>query len=169
MSVPSFLNLHEVEALAREHLPPATWDYFAGGAEDEITLHANRKAFEQLELRYRVLVDMSPLLQWSLALIAGGGTAGVFQSTTSVVRMASTATTGGLANPVISTVEAVVAVVLSALSVLMPILAVCLVALGLVLLVRFVRRFRRQPQASVAAPADSASAAATSGRAPASN
>jgi isopentenyl diphosphate isomerase/L-lactate dehydrogenase-like FMN-dependent dehydrogenase len=59
MSGPAFLNLHEVEALAREHLPPATWDYFAGGAEDEITLHANRKAFEQLELRYRVLVDVS--------------------------------------------------------------------------------------------------------------
>jgi isopentenyl diphosphate isomerase/L-lactate dehydrogenase-like FMN-dependent dehydrogenase len=59
MSAVPFLNLHEVEALAREKLPSATWDYFAGGAEDEITLHANRRAFEQLEIRYRVLVDVS--------------------------------------------------------------------------------------------------------------
>jgi 4-hydroxymandelate oxidase len=59
MSAAAFLNLHEVEALARDTLPPATWDYFAGGAEDEITLRANRTAFEQLELRYRVLVDVS--------------------------------------------------------------------------------------------------------------
>jgi 4-hydroxymandelate oxidase len=59
MTAAEFLNLHEVEALARDTLPPATWDYFAGGAEDEITLRANRTAFEQLELRYRVLVDVS--------------------------------------------------------------------------------------------------------------
>jgi 4-hydroxymandelate oxidase len=55
----SFLNLHEVEALARATLPAATFEYFAGGACDEVTLVANRRAFDELALRYRVLVDVS--------------------------------------------------------------------------------------------------------------
>ncbi len=55
----TFLNLHEAEVMAREILPAATYDYFAGGANDEITLHANRQAFDALALRYRVLVDVS--------------------------------------------------------------------------------------------------------------
>ena len=54
----SFLNLHEVEALARATLPAATFEYFAGGACDEVTLNANRRAFDDIALRYRVLVDV---------------------------------------------------------------------------------------------------------------
>lgn len=54
----SFLNLHEVEALARATLPAATFEYFAGGACDEVTLGANRRAFDDIALRYRVLVDV---------------------------------------------------------------------------------------------------------------
>jgi 4-hydroxymandelate oxidase len=35
------------------------YDYFASGAGDEVTLHANRAAFERLCVHYRVLVDVS--------------------------------------------------------------------------------------------------------------
>ena len=55
----SFLNLHEVETLARATLPAATFEYFAGGACDEVTLGENRRAFDELALRCRVLVDVS--------------------------------------------------------------------------------------------------------------
>lgn len=55
----NFLNLHEVEQLARATLPAATYDYFAGGAEDEVTVANNRAAFEALAFRPRVLVDVS--------------------------------------------------------------------------------------------------------------
>lgn len=55
----TFLNLHEVEILARERLSAQTFDYYAGGANDEVTLGANRRAFEDLAIRYRVLVDVS--------------------------------------------------------------------------------------------------------------
>lgn len=55
----SFLNLHEAEGLARATLPAATFDYFAGGACDEVTLAENVRAFQQIALRYRVLVDVS--------------------------------------------------------------------------------------------------------------
>jgi 4-hydroxymandelate oxidase len=55
----SFLNLHEAEIMARDILPAPTYDYFAGGANDEVTLDANRRAFDEQAIRYRVLVDVS--------------------------------------------------------------------------------------------------------------
>jgi 4-hydroxymandelate oxidase len=55
----SFLNLHEAEAVARATLPAATFDYFAGGACDEVTLAENRRAFDAIALRYHVLTDVS--------------------------------------------------------------------------------------------------------------
>ncbi len=55
----TFLNLIELEALARERLPRMTADYFAGGAADEITVRENRLSWSAPTLRYRVLVDVS--------------------------------------------------------------------------------------------------------------
>jgi 4-hydroxymandelate oxidase len=53
-----FFNLHEVESLAREKLPASVYDYYAGGAGDEITLGENRRAFDRLALLPRMLVDV---------------------------------------------------------------------------------------------------------------
>jgi len=57
--VTTFVNLLELEALAKPRLPTAVFDYFAGGAHDEITLGANRRAYDGIALRPRVLVDVS--------------------------------------------------------------------------------------------------------------
>ena len=51
------------------------------------------------------MFELDPSLKWPIAIIAGGGTAGLIHGLTSSVRLGSTATTGGLANPVFSTVE----------------------------------------------------------------
>ena len=59
-SVP-YLNLHDLEPLAQEKLPAPIFDFIAGGAEDEVTLRANRAAFEAIEFRPRVLVDVSKI------------------------------------------------------------------------------------------------------------
>ncbi|MFG1701086.1 alpha-hydroxy acid oxidase [Nonomuraea sp. NPDC049309] len=48
-------RLCDVEAAARERLAPAHYDYFAGGAGEEITLRANVAAFDRLALVPRVL------------------------------------------------------------------------------------------------------------------
>ena len=53
------LNIDDFEAIAREMLPPPIFDYYAGAADDEVTLSENRLAFRRLRLRYRVLVDVS--------------------------------------------------------------------------------------------------------------
>ena len=52
-------NVEDFEALARENLTQMAYDYYAGGAEDEITLRENREAFRRRFLKYRVLVDVS--------------------------------------------------------------------------------------------------------------
>ena len=52
-------NLAEYEAAARSLLTPAVYDYYAGGAEDELTLRWNRASFGRFMLRPRVLVDVS--------------------------------------------------------------------------------------------------------------
>lgn len=57
MSAP--LNLSDYEALARERMEAGAFDYYFGGAGDEVTLRANRAAFERVFLRPRALVDVS--------------------------------------------------------------------------------------------------------------
>jgi hypothetical protein len=52
-----------------------------------------------------VMTDVSPFLKWTLAAIAGGGMAGAVQSLTVLARGVSTFGTGGLANPVLASVE----------------------------------------------------------------
>jgi len=49
----------DFEAVARGRMEHAFYDYYAGGAEDEVTLAANRGAFTEVFLRPRVLVDVS--------------------------------------------------------------------------------------------------------------
>lgn len=72
------------------------------------------------------MIDVDPYISWSLALIAGGGTAALVAGSTAAVRGASTATTGGLANPVVSTVETGVSTVVSLTAIFVPVIAIIL-------------------------------------------
>jgi hypothetical protein len=97
-----------------------------------------------------VVTDTSPLLRWSLAVIAGGGAAATTQALTTAVRHVSSFTTLGLANPVVATVEAGGSLAMTALSLLAPVFAAAalatLVVLAGVLLLRWRERRRRTPQ-----------------------
>lgn len=55
----AFTNLLELEDLARAKVPRPAFDYIAGGADDEVSLHRNREAYGKWALRPRVLVDVS--------------------------------------------------------------------------------------------------------------
>jgi isopentenyl diphosphate isomerase/L-lactate dehydrogenase-like FMN-dependent dehydrogenase len=57
--MPIPVNLNEYEAIARERLSPMVYDYFAGGANDEVTLTENMRSWQRMRLRPRVLVDVS--------------------------------------------------------------------------------------------------------------
>jgi hypothetical protein len=79
-----------------------------------------------------LIPDADPMLQWTVALIAGGGSAGTIQAFSGIARLASTVMTGGLGNGLISTIEAVGSIVLSWLAIAVPVFAVCVVAVLLV-------------------------------------
>ena len=77
-----------------------------------------------------ILTDVDPVIQWTVAVIAGGGSASIVGSLTGLSRLASTGVTAGLGNPVISTIELVISTLLSFLALTLPGLA-ALVVVGL--------------------------------------
>ncbi len=89
-----------------------------------------------------VVADLSPFLKWTLAVIAGGGVAGAVQAATVALRGASSLTTGGAANPVLSTGELGGSVVTSVLAVTLPLIAAALVVVLCVVIVRGLKMFR---------------------------
>jgi hypothetical protein len=104
-----------------------------------------------------VMADLPPVLKWGVALIGGGGAAGLLQGATSLLRMKSTATTGGLANPVVATGELVGAGVTAWLALFVPVVGALLVVAALVAFVWWATRrvgrllFGRQRAATTAA------------------
>lgn len=53
------LTLDDLRTRARRRLPRMVFDFIDGGAEDERTIRENRRGFEDLAFRPRVLVDVS--------------------------------------------------------------------------------------------------------------
>ena len=74
-----------------------------------------------------VVTGMSPFLTWAIAIIAGGGTAASIQGSTVFARGASSVTTAGLGNPLVSIGELAGSGVISVAAILIPILAVIIV------------------------------------------
>jgi 4-hydroxymandelate oxidase len=53
------VNVFDFETIAREKLSREAYDYYAGGAHDEVSVRGNRAAYDRLSIAYRVLVDVS--------------------------------------------------------------------------------------------------------------
>ena len=68
-----------------------------------------------------MVTDMDPLLQWSLAAIAGGGSAELLHLGTASLRGISSAATGGMSEPLFSTAEDAGAVSVPILAILFPV------------------------------------------------
>ena len=89
-----------------------------------------------------LMTDADPLFQWAIAVIAGGGVAGIAQLATATLRAASTAMSAGLGNPLVASIELAGALGLSLLTIVLPVVALLAVALLLTLLAVFVLRRR---------------------------
>lgn len=74
-----------------------------------------------------VVTDLPPVLKYAIALIGGGGAAGLIQGATMLLRLKSTALTGGAGNSVVSTLELGGAVITAALAIAVPLLCLLLV------------------------------------------
>ncbi len=86
------------------------------------------------------VANLDPVVTWSLAIIAGGGTATAIRGAGAATRLTSTVTTGGLGNPIVSTVETGTALVVTTASIFAPILAAVMVIIILALIFWLYRR-----------------------------
>lgn len=95
-----------------------------------------------------VAPDMNPLVQWTLAIVAGGGTAGLTKSLLNIFRVGSTAISGGLTNPVLATVELLGAIALTLLAITIPVVGGLLVLVALPYAIYRIWQFlfNRKPQ-----------------------
>ena len=91
-----------------------------------------------------MMPDIHPGLRWAIALIVGTGAAGITQVATTVVRSASSATTGGLGNNVVSSSENVCATGLSIMAFIFPIVAALLGVTVLIVIAVIARKMIRK-------------------------
>lgn len=90
------------------------------------------------------VADLNPAVTWGLAIIAGGGTAVTIKGNTAAARLTSSTTTGGLANPVLTTVETGTSIVMAIASIFVPIIAFVLVLFLFFVIFRFYKKLRKK-------------------------
>jgi hypothetical protein len=88
------------------------------------------------------MADIPPGIMWPVAIIGGGGIAGLTKVTSALLRAKSGLLTAGFANPLVATAETAGALVTSIAAIVIPV--VCLIVLAVV--VTWIgRRARRRP------------------------
>ncbi len=90
------------------------------------------------------VAGLDPVMTWALAIIAGGGTAAAIQTSSTATRLTSTATTAGIANPILATVETGTSVVMSILSIFVPFIAVIFVIILLWIIFKVYKKFKKK-------------------------
>lgn len=89
-------------------------------------------------------IELGSFSQWALALIAGGGTAATIATGFAGTRAASSATTAGIGNNVITTTETAGAGLMSALSLFLPVIAFLIAIVLLIAVIIFGRKIWRK-------------------------
>jgi hypothetical protein len=98
-------------------------------------------------------IHMDPLMKWTLAIIAGGGTAALFHGSTALLRGASTAVTGGFGNHAVATAELGISSVLSILAIALPVLCIIIIfVLLFVMLRKGLRKLLKSRRTEAASP-----------------
>ncbi|MFI2742892.1 DUF4126 domain-containing protein [Zhouia sp. PK063] len=85
---------------------------------------------------------MNPVFIYAFGIIGGGGMAAAVKGTSAITRLVTTATTGGLANSLVSTLETLVSAVLAFVAIYIPLIAAFLVILVLFMVFLFYRKVR---------------------------
>ena len=91
-----------------------------------------------------VLEGNDPIIQWTIAIVAGGGVAATIQSATVATRGLSSTFTFGLGNSAVATGENVASVALTLIAILIPFLSALFVLLIVALLLRMKRK-KKEP------------------------
>jgi len=104
-----------------------------------------------------LLPEMNDVSQWTTAALVGGGSAGIVQIATVLTRGLSTATSGGLTNPLVATGETGGSLLAVMLALLVPIFFGIVVIVALVALIVWVirRLLQRSRRSGPTQPRDS--------------
>ena len=89
-----------------------------------------------------VTTGLPPWLQYSIAIIGAGGTAGLVHASTSVLRLKSSAATAGFGNPILATLELAGSILVAVLALVAPLIALAVVVLIVVVVARRVNAWR---------------------------
>jgi hypothetical protein len=103
-----------------------------------------------------VMTDLSPLVKWTTAVIAGGGAAGLIHGAGASLRAGATAGTGGLGNFVVATGELAGALLLPLIALAAPVLAFLLVLVVGIVALRLLRGLSRRTPDAKSTPAEAA-------------
>ena len=91
-----------------------------------------------------VLTDLPAWLQYSIAIIGAGGTAGLVHASTSLLRLKSSAATAGFGNPVLATLELIGSILIAVIALVAPVIALLVVIAFVVFVARRVNNWRLQ-------------------------
>ena len=86
-------------------------------------------------------VSIDPTWQWILALLVGGGSAGIIQAGTGLTRLSSLKFTGGLGNHAVATGENVASIGGSIMAIVAPLLALAGVAILVIIILWLISKF----------------------------
>ncbi len=118
--------------------------YYVPGLDNLLDTLATPAAFVAgTVISAAVITDLPPMVKWAAAIIAGGGIAGLTQTTSAVLRAKSTVMTGTLGNPVIATAEFGGALLVSLMALVAPLVTLLIIALLLWLSIRWLRQISR--------------------------
>lgn len=143
LATPAALVLLSVAALAE------ILAYYIPGLDNLLDTLATPAAFVAgTIIAAAVITDLPPMVKWAAAIIAGGGIAGLTQTTSAVLRAKSTVLTGMLGNPVIATAEVGGSLLVSLMALMAPLLTLVVIVVLLWLGFRWFRQLSRRPRPS---------------------
>ncbi|KZV66454.1 hypothetical protein PENSPDRAFT_755719 [Peniophora sp. CONT] len=85
-SLDQVLNLHDLEAIARQVMPEKAWAYYSSAADDEITNRENHSAYHRVWFRPRVLRDVTNV-SWSTNILGHRTSMPVYISATALGKL----------------------------------------------------------------------------------
>jgi len=74
------INVFEMEAIAREKVPPAHFGYLISGVDSDTTLRANREGYTRFQIHPRRLVDVSGSTDMSVNVLGAEARSPIFLS-----------------------------------------------------------------------------------------
>jgi len=129
-STPALLTLGTAAAVE-------TLAYFIPGLDHLLDVIAGPAAVAAgIVVSASVMADVPPAILWPVAIIAGGGIAGITKGGAALVRAKSGIATAGFANPVVSTGEAIGSTALSLFAITLPLICAIAVVAVVVWIVR---------------------------------